>query len=406
MAQFNGIAIGIASSGRKTDLRWSLSLPSLVAPVGMSVAWLVKTSDDRAANRQTIAEAAVKGGASYLFFLDDDTVCPNFTLLKLHSEIEKDPTIMVCGGIYCTKQEIPAPIVFKKLGGGPFYNWKTGDVFECAGLGAGCMLIKTEVFQHLEKPWFFEPHSAPEDRVSDINGEDVPLAHEGGTDDLYFCDKVSKAGFKIMAHGGVLPIHLDQEGNTYSLPIDSYPCKGAGLKPWPKSEGVNTQIPGWMSEEELKWLYNKASKFQSIVEIGSWAGRSTYSLLSGCPGTVTAIDHFLGTPSELETTHAEAKISDVYDAFMSNVGHFSNLEVLKMDSTSASEQFVDKSVEMIFIDGDHTYDAVLADLKVWVPKCSRFLCGHDRDFTAVEQALKDFGIVYKEGPGSIWYIEV
>jgi hypothetical protein len=231
---FNGMVIGVATSGRQVDFRWALSLPSLGAPVGMSVGWIAKRGKDRAANRQFIAEKTVKAGAPYLYMMDDDTVSPNFALQYLHAEIEKDPSIMVCGGIYCTKTLPPQPIVFKKLGGGPYYRWKVGDVFECEGLGCGAMLIKTEVFKHLKKPWFLEPNICPVDKVITIAGEQSALMGESGTDDLYFCKKVSDAGFKIMAHGGVLPVHLDQEGNMYTLPLDSYPCQDMGLSEMPE----------------------------------------------------------------------------------------------------------------------------------------------------------------------------
>ncbi len=133
---------------------------------------------------------------------------------------------MVIGGIYCTKTDPPEPIVFKELGAGPFYNWKVGDVFECKGLGAGCMLIKTEVFKHISKPWFLEPDEIFVDAKDGV-------ARNVGTDDLYFCQKVTEAGFKIMAHGGVLPVHIDIDGRMYTLPIDSYPCQGVGLQPMP-----------------------------------------------------------------------------------------------------------------------------------------------------------------------------
>lgn len=214
-----------SSIPRPTDLRWSLSLPVLGYPVGMSVGWLVKVGEDRAANRELLVEEALKRNFTHIFFLDDDTVIPNFAIRYLHAEVEKDSNFMVCGGIYCTKEDYPSPIVFKTLGGGPFYKWKVGDVFECAGLGTGCMLIKAEVFKYISKPWFQEPDIVHIDKVEKVNGYDIPVALERGTDDLYFCKKVTEAGFKIIAHGGVLPVHLDKNGKMYTLPADSYPCR-------------------------------------------------------------------------------------------------------------------------------------------------------------------------------------
>lgn len=232
----SGLAIGIASSGRKVELLWSLTLPILTAngPVGMNVGWLVAKNEkgkendplERARNREKIVEKAISAGFEYLFFLDDDTCCPNFTLKYLHYQLANDPLAMVCGGIYCTKEEIPCPLVFKELGSGPFYEWKVGDVFSCKGLGTGSMMMKTKVFEHLSKPWFFEPNETPVDKTITLGDvENVPLLHEGGTDDLFFCKKVTDAGFKILAHGGVLPVHLGDDGKMFTLPLNSYPCQ-------------------------------------------------------------------------------------------------------------------------------------------------------------------------------------
>src|SRR5271170_4827870 len=222
-----GLFVAIASSGRTTDVRWGLSIAGLVTnvPVGMHTTWMIELGQDRSGNREKLAEAAITSGARYLFYLDDDTICPNTTFKSLIYEMEKDPAIMIAGGIYCTKEAIPQPLVFKTIGDGPFWTWKTGEVFDCHGLGTGAMMIKTEVFQHLPKPWFYEPHETPVGETMKVGDQNVPVAHRSGTDDLYFCQKVINAGFRIRAHGGVLPIHSDQNGVLYTLPQDSYPMR-------------------------------------------------------------------------------------------------------------------------------------------------------------------------------------
>lgn len=169
----------------------------------------------------------------------------------------------------------------------------------------------------------------------------------------------------------------------------------ATLKPNP------LPIQGWMIEAELCWLAERAAESTSVVEVGSWKGRSTAALLSACKGTVTAVDHFLGTPED--ENHLEAATVDVHAEFMRNVGESPNLRVLKMPSRQASKEFEDGSVDMIFIDGAHDAVSVLQDLTAWVPKCRRLLCGHDRDWPGVKAALARCGIKWIEGPGVLWY---
>ena len=162
----------------------------------------------------------------------------------------------------------------------------------------------------------------------------------------------------------------------------------------------NCEIQGWMSEDELAWLFDTAKSMLTIVEVGCWKGRSTYALLSGCPGTVYAVDHWKGSPDELEGPHLEVKTTDIFSIFQSNVGHFPNLHIMKMDSRTAAEYI--SSADMVFIDGCHMAEAVLSDLQTWTPKATKLICGHDVHITGVTQAIaQHFGGV-KLAVGSIW----
>jgi hypothetical protein len=164
------------------------------------------------------------------------------------------------------------------------------------------------------------------------------------------------------------------------------------------------EIPGWMTETELQWLYRKAKERERIAEIGVWFGRSTHALLSGCPGAVLAVDHFKGSPSELGNAHQFAKTGSVLQEFRKYCGHFPNLDVMPMDSTEAAKNVADGGMDMIFIDGEHIYEAVYADICDWYPKLKSggLFCGHDRSEAGVKRALEQFGITTTKAAGSIW----
>lgn len=167
-------------------------------------------------------------------------------------------------------------------------------------------------------------------------------------------------------------------------------------------------IQGWMSPVELQFLYETAQKSSSVLEIGSWKGRSTHAILSGCKGRVVAVDHFRGSEGE-DYAHAEAKAEDlpVYKEFMRNVGHFTNLTVMKVSSKEAKEVLKDQNFDMIFIDGEHTYEGVKEDIALWKDNAKVILCGHDycpqwpSVMAAVDESLKKTGVT-----GSIWYKNV
>ncbi len=166
-------------------------------------------------------------------------------------------------------------------------------------------------------------------------------------------------------------------------------------------------IKGMMEPEELAWLYQAARRMESIVELGSYKGKSTYVLCAGCPGQVYSIDcHWCGQCGPFQDSEQYT-----YPEFMANVGHFSNLTAIEgpFAEVAASER-VPAEVDMVFIDGDHAYTSVLDDLKTWVPRTRKLVCGHDwaTGTPGIEQALKEFcgmqGVFH--GPGLIWYMDI
>ncbi len=135
-------------------------------------------------------------------------------------------------------------------------------------------------------------------------------------------------------------------------------------------------ISGWMSFKEQSFLFEQARKMESVIELGSWKGKSTHALCSsGCP-KVVAVDTWKGSQFEPEA-HAEAATGSVFEEFKNNVGHFPNLTIVQKDINDAVNEIPDKSFDMVFIDAGHTYEEVRNDIRKWKGKARILLCGHD-----------------------------
>jgi len=321
----------------------------------------------------------------FLMFVDSDIIFPPYSVWNL---IERDKDIV--GGLYYGKNESHKPIVYRLNENDRFENIieYPKELFECDGIGAGFLLIKKkvldaftdDVIKKLGKPFNM--------RQKDDGSE------EG--EDLAFARRVKALGYKIWCDPTIKLGHAGLE-----MFDERYYKANLALGKYAKLEYTN-DIEGWMSNGELNWLYLQAKKMKSIAEIGSWKGRSTHALLSGCKGTVTAIDHFRGSKGE-EKEHREAKEKDIYQEFLNNVGEFKNLKVLKMTGDKASEK-VDKA-DMVFIDGEHTYDAVKNDIQKWLPKAKKLICGHDYNWQSVRMAVDEVLGDVKTAE-SIWYKEM
>ena len=213
-------------SGRYVAPEWALSIANMRYPRNCRHGHYATKGLKRDVARNTIARKALSEDAEYLLFVDDDTAPPLDTVSQLIQTLDTaDDKVMVCGGIYTTKQEPIEPLVFQGQGLGPFWKWKYGEVFPCWGLGTGCMMIRTAVFKEISEPWFRDIETVEEaDADPALYGNDRPDDFRM-TDDLYFCKKVNDAGFTVLAHGGVLPVHWDQKGRGHTLPDDAYPVK-------------------------------------------------------------------------------------------------------------------------------------------------------------------------------------
>lgn len=174
-----------------------------------------------------------------------------------------------------------------------------------------------------------------------------------------------------------------------------------------------------MTRQELQWLYNLSTNVNTVAEVGSWKGRSTTALLAG-GARVWAVDTWKGSDNELETTHKEATECNLLEVFKINMlteemSYPDNLVFVEMDSVKAAglcgvAPFMPETVEAVFIDGNHTAEAVEADVRAWLPKVTRFLCGHDFNFPSVREGLskalgEDMRRV-QQGPGAIWFIDL
>lgn len=159
-----------------------------------------------------------------------------------------------------------------------------------------------------------------------------------------------------------------------------------------------------MTRAELQWLFDRAQEAETIVEVGSWLGRSTHALCTGCTGTVYSVDHFMGTPGEEETTYRYAQNHDVYLEFLHNMRAHTNLRILKGYSHEIAQTFAPASVDMIFIDADHRFDGVRQDIVSWLPVARKIICGHDYTLEGVKRAVDSMNFKVTLGPHSLWSV--
>jgi predicted O-methyltransferase YrrM len=224
-------------------------------------------------------------------------------------------------------------------------------------------------------------------------------------DDVFLCEALRQQGWDMKDIG---PLGVD---------INSEPRRGVGEDPVTMvqqmaSAQLEPDLSGWFFPEEATIYQQLASRVQAgtVVEIGVWKGRSISNILDICRANrnrLVAIDTW--QLADDDPDFLEARSRDIRQVFIENLrilGHLDTVEILREDSAQAATHFDDGSVDLLFLDADHSYEAVKRDLCAWRPKMKPggTLAGHDYIWKeGVRRAIHDvFGDHVALLGGSIW----
>jgi len=146
----------------------------------------------------------------------------------------------------------------------------------------------------------------------------------------------------------------------------------------------------WSGKNNRKYFLRhliESNNFTTMIEVGVRDGRTTFFLLDNCPRlTIYGID---------------LQISQFYNQSVKEK-YGNRLIPIQGNSSKVADQT--PTVDLIFIDGDHSYNGCKADILAYRDKLNDngFLTGHDIDFPGVNRAVKELIVNYDVGPNNVW----
>lgn len=167
----------------------------------------------------------------------------------------------------------------------------------------------------------------------------------------------------------------------------------------------------WRNEVEAFTLREFAHKIQRVlptnrpgilVEVGSFLGESTRIFAeSGFP--VIAVDPWKNGYDITDDASETYPMEQVYAEFQRRARAFITAGLivpLRGTSSEIATLFAPNSISVVYIDGEHTKEAVTRDLESWYPRVysGGVISGHDWNYTEVQEAVLAFAFgLYGKG---------
>jgi len=156
-------------------------------------------------------------------------------------------------------------------------------------------------------------------------------------------------------------------------------------------------LPGYDFQDIYAAAVERASDGGRFVEVGSWKGRSTAFLgvaiiNSGKKIQLDCVDTWRGSAEHTKDHDLITNRGNLARVFATNVGEVGHvISMIQKPSTEASRLYDDASLDFVFIDADHSYEAVMDDLRSWLPKIKPggVIAGHDYYWDGVGRAVRE-----------------
>lgn len=143
-----------------------------------------------------------------------------------------------------------------------------------------------------------------------------------------------------------------------------------------------------------------AHHWRKGVELGVLKGSTFLRLLNACPElSLVGVDLWIPQPDKEALEGGRSYSSHDLDGYFARLQketepYGERAQLLRMSTVDAATHFPKEYFDFCFIDADHTYEGVKADIEAWLPKIRKggWMMGHDynqTDFPGVVRAVRE-----------------
>ena len=164
----------------------------------------------------------------------------------------------------------------------------------------------------------------------------------------------------------------------------------------------------------------KTNNIQKFAEIGVAHGNASRIIVRACKDQIKeyyAIDPWAPCRGAGFDRLNKEDWDEMYEKVHLKLSKYEVIKIIRLKSEYAVQLFEPKSLDMVFIDGDHGFGAVIKDIKFWLPiiRDGGLITGHDYNgsppygswpevYKAVQASFLSKQI--EEIPGRLWLVRL
>lgn len=181
-------------------------------------------------------------------------------------------------------------------------------------------------------------------------------------------------------------------GSTKQQCLDPYDYLGP--KEWVQKQIEYGCVENHISGKELVPHITNLGNSLVGCEIGVCLGFTSEYFLKKIPAIekIYAVDHYPAFVDWNGGRLTAERQEEIKNNCRDRLSPYGKVELIYKTSTDFAKDLSDNSLDFIFIDGDHSYEATLNDCLSYWPKVKvgGLFAGHDINLPSVQRAIKDF----------------
>jgi hypothetical protein len=149
-------------------------------------------------SRTKIVQEALDSKTDWILFLDTDSIIKINTIEKMIETLENN-NLDVLSCVFFKKKAPHQPVILHKEDGFLYFEHDflpNRGLIQVDAVGFGCTLIRTSIFETIDRPWF---------KITEKILEGNKRCWEG--EDIYFSEKATAKGYKLWVDTGLVEKH-------------------------------------------------------------------------------------------------------------------------------------------------------------------------------------------------------